>query len=80
MFDFWEALKYVIKEKISQFKLGVRRFFCFKLGVRRFFCKHHYVEEKILWHGVPGIYYDGVKCTKCGKIAEKEEWMTIEED
>lgn len=36
MFDFWEALKYVIKEKISQFKLGVRRFFC----------KHHYVEEK----------------------------------
>lgn len=36
MFDFWEALKYVIKEKISQFKLGVHRFFC----------KHHYVEEK----------------------------------
>lgn len=67
MFDFWEALKYVIKEKISQFKLGVRRFFC----------KHHYVEEKILWHGVPGIYCDGVKCTKCGKTTEKEDWMTI---
>lgn len=67
MFDYWEALKYVIKEKFSQFKLGVGQFFC----------KHHYVEGKILWHGVPGIYYDGVKCSKCGKTTEKEDLMTI---
>ncbi len=68
MFDFWEALKYVIKEKISQFKLGVRRFFC----------KHHYVRATIRKVFFTGTYeVEGVKCTKCGKIAEKEEWMTI---
>lgn len=67
MFDYWEILKYIIKKDIKRLKSSARQFFC----------KHHYVEEKILWHGVPGIYCDGVKCTKCGKTTCKEDWMTI---
>lgn len=60
MFDLWEILKYKVKKACHWLKQSVRQFFC----------KHHYVEGKMLWHGVPGIYCDGIKCTKCGKIAE----------
>ncbi|WP_447584354.1 hypothetical protein ACQ1P6_07590 [Streptococcus pasteurianus] len=67
MFDLWEILKYEVKKAHHWLKQNVRQFFC----------KHHYVEKKMLWHGVPGIYCDGVKCSKCGKTTEKEDWMTI---
>lgn len=67
MFDLWDKLKYNTK----------RNFSWLKTSIRRFFCKHHYVEGKILWYRVSNIHHDSVKCSKCGKVTEKEDWMTI---
>ena len=67
MFDTLKMIVYKFNEQKKQLRQNLKQFFC----------KHHYVEGKILWHGVPGIYYDGVKCSKCGKTTEKEDWMTI---
>lgn len=67
MFDYWEILKYIIKK-------GIKRL---KSSARQFFCKHHYVEGKNTLAWSAWIYYDGVKCSKCGKTTEKEDWMTI---
>lgn len=67
MFDLWEILKYEVKKACHWLKQSVRQFFC----------KHHYVGVRTLWHRIIGVEVDGVKCTKCGKITEKEDWMTI---
>lgn len=67
MFDLWNKLKYNIKKAFNWHRTGVRRFFC----------KHHYIEEKEIRRLFGDYGSVSVKCSKCGKVAEKEEWMTI---